>query len=132
MKGVKINENLRNYIRHHSFLFIFAIATFFVSASATAAGYWHELNVQEVAQQEINNCKFAGEVVGSSGYGKITKTTWKNKAKHKALKRAADLNATHIVWEDNSTGYGSGRFVSGKTFICNDSNKIVKASTAKK
>ena len=110
---------------------IFAVTIMFTSASAMADGYWHQLNVQEVARQELNDCKLVGEVVGSSGYGKTTKSIWKNKAKHKALKHAANLNATHVVWEDDSTGYGSGRFVSGKAFICNDSNTIVKASAAK-
>lgn len=131
MKGVKINENLRNYICRYSFLFIFATTAFFASANATADGYWHELNVQEAALQELNDCKLVGEVVGSSGYGKTTKSIWRNKAKHKALKHAADLKATHIAWKDDSTGYGSGRFVSGKAFVCNDSNTIVKASAAK-
>lgn len=110
---------------------ILAVTIMFTSASAMADGYWHKLEVQEVARQELNDCILAGEVVGSSGYGKTTKSIWKNKAKHKALKQAAELNATHVVWEDNSTGYGSGRFVSGKAFVCNDSNKIVKASAAK-
>jgi hypothetical protein len=112
-------------------IMIFAVTIMFTSASAMADGYWHKLKVQAVALQELNDCKLVGEVVGSSGYGKTTKSIWRNKAKHKALKHAADLNATHVAWEDDSTGYGSGRFVSGKAFVCNDSNTIVKASAAK-
>lgn len=47
---------------------------------------------------------------------KTPKQFWKNKAKHKALKRAIKPSATHIVWDDNSTGYGSGQYVSGEVY----------------
>ena len=57
---------------------IFAVTILFTSASAMADGYWHQLNVQEIARQESNDCKLVGEVVGSSGYVKTTKSIWKN------------------------------------------------------
>jgi hypothetical protein len=132
MKGIKIYENLYN-IGYYCIFCLFAITAFVASAGAMAAGYWHKLNIQQATNQEISDCIFTGEVIGSSGFGKNTKTIWKDKAKHKALKRAAELNATHIVWIDGSTGYGSGRYVSGKTFICNSSSNVnkAKASAAK-
>lgn len=129
MKGIKIYENLYN-IGYYCFFCLFAITAFFASAGAMAAGYWHKLNIQQVSNQEISDCVFAGEVIGSSGFGKNTKTIWKDKAKHKALQRAVELNATHIVWIDSSTGYGSGRFVSGEAYICNSSSNVMKAKAS--
>lgn len=99
---------------------IIFVATFlFASASISAEGYWRDFNIQEATKQDINDCKLAGEVTGHASYGKTTKTLWKEKAMHEALQQAAELNATHIVWDDKSTGYGEGRFVSGEAYICN-------------
>lgn len=110
-------------------IIIFAVTALFASASANAAGYWHAYDhIQQVNSKEelnLNNCEYAGEVAAHSSYGRSTKTVWKNKAKHKAIKQAGDLNATHVVWADGSTGYGNGRFVAGEAYICNEN--IVKA-----
>ena len=99
---------------------ILATVTLFTSTNIIAEGYWQEFNIQEATLQDVKDCKLVGEVEGHSNYGKPTKQIWKEKAKHEAMKNANELNATHIVWSDDSTGYGSGRFVSGNAYICNE------------
>jgi hypothetical protein len=98
---------------------ILAIVTLFTSTNIIAEGYWQKFNIQEATLQDVKDCRLVGEVEGHSSYGKTTKQIWKEKAKHEAMKHADELNATHIVWNDDSTGYGSGRFVSGNAYICN-------------
>lgn len=98
---------------------ILAAVVLLTSTNINADGYWREYNIQEATKQEMKDCKLVGEVVGHSSYGKTTKLAWKEKAKHEAIQHADELNATHIVWTDGSTGYGSGRFVSGDAYICN-------------
>ena len=98
---------------------ILTTITLLTSTNTIAEGYWHKFNIQETTLQEVKDCRLVGEVEGHSSYGKITKQIWKEKAKHEAVKHASELNATHIVWSDDSTGYGSGRFVSGSAYICN-------------
>lgn len=101
-------------------VYAFAVVALFMSTSTHAEGYWHEFDhIQETTVEKVeDDCRLVGEVVGHSSYGKITKTTWEDKAKHEALKKANELKATHIVWSDDSTGYGSGRFVAGNAYIC--------------
>jgi hypothetical protein len=101
-------------------VYAFSIMALVTSTIIYAEGYWHEFDhIQETTVEKVKeNCTLVGEVVGHSSYGKITKTTWEDKAKHEALKKADELKATHIVWSDDSTGYGSGRFVAGDAYIC--------------
>jgi hypothetical protein len=99
---------------------ILAAVTLFTSTNIFAEGYWHKFNIQEATSQDVKDCRRVGEVEGHSSDGKTTKQIWKEKAKHEAMKHANELNATHIVWTDDSTGYESGRFVSGNAYICNE------------
>ncbi|SFP68406.1 hypothetical protein SAMN05216419_10136 [Nitrosomonas cryotolerans] len=109
------------------FLLILAMALLIAPAVVTAAG--NKYDIQQVAAAKVNNCKFIANVKGSSGYGVTHVTVWKNKGKHKALEQASKLNATHVVWNNDATGYGSGPRVSGSAYYCDGPEKMAGATS---
>ncbi len=107
-------------------LLILTMALLITPAIVVAAGNKHD--IQQVAAAKVNNCKFIANVKGSSGYGVTHVTVWKNKGKHKALEQASNLNATHVVWDNGATGYGSGPRVSGSAYYCDGHEKMADAT----
>ncbi len=91
---------------------------------AIADGSGHNYDIQQVTESEIGNCTFLADVQGSSSYGKTHVAAWKEKGKHKALEQAVDLNATHVVWNNRSTGYGSGPRISGSAYYCDSVKRL--------
>jgi hypothetical protein len=46
----------------------------------------------------VSECKYLGEVIGTSKAGNMVYDVGKNRAKDDALEQAAKLGGTHIVW----------------------------------
>ncbi len=72
--------------------------------------------VLQADERMITNCKYLGDVTGTSGWGNLAASTGVNNAKNEALEQAASLGATHVVWTQVSAGYVS--FVNGRAYRC--------------
>lgn len=97
-------------------LFLFNICAFVAAcfAASVAIAGENSYNIIEVAKADVEaqGCSYLGEVWGVSG-GKLSKwnrfsaNSSKHKAEDKALKMAAELDATHLVWSE-LTGESDG------------------------
>lgn len=73
--------------------------------------------VRETDAQGAAGCEFLGDVYGKSGWGGAAATgVGVNNARNSALKKAARLGATHVVWGDIDGGMFT--IVSGKAYRC--------------
>ena len=72
--------------------------------------------VLDADEKVVSNCKYLGEVTGTSGWGNLAASTGINNAKNEAFEYAAGLGATHIVWTQISGGYSP--FVNGRAYRC--------------
>ena len=109
-------------------LFVIMITFLAMTTTAHAAGSTHGIIVMASADVESSDCKYVGDVWGTSGWGKSTLTVWKHKAEHKAMKMAKELNATHVYWEGHSAGdYGHGPDAHGKAYRCEGSGNVASS-----
>jgi hypothetical protein len=60
--------------------------------------------VKEASQREVNLCEFVGQVEGKALTRHAQGTSMREIAKGDALKKAANLGATHIVWKEVTDG----------------------------
>lgn len=86
-----------------------------LSGCSTKLSYQASL-IQDADLHQISNCKYLGDVDGTSGFGNLAASTGINNAKNEAREKAANINATHIIWTTVSGGYSP--FVSGKAYQC--------------
>lgn len=113
-------------------LLLFNLCAFVVcSAASVAIAGENAYNILEVAKADVEaqGCSYLGEVWGVSG-GKLSKwnrfsaNSGKHKAEDKALKMAADLNATHLVWSEHVAGGSDGhQHVYADAYRCGSSAK---------
>lgn len=73
--------------------------------------------VAEADARMVANCRFLGSVRGSFGWGNVL-FNGNARAMRDALKKARDLGATHIVWDQVSTDAAGFNHASGKTYFC--------------
>lgn len=100
-------------------LFVIMLTFFAMTSTAHTAGSNHGIIVMASADVESSNCKYVGDVWGTSSWGKSSLTVWKNKAEHRAMKMAKNLDATHVYWEGQSEGgYGNDPHAYGKAYRC--------------
>lgn len=66
--------------------------------------------------QMVQNCKYLGDVNGSSGWGGLAASVGMENAKREALEKAAALGATHVVWVNIHGGFNP--FVHGRAYKC--------------
>lgn len=65
-----------------------------------AAGYSPEAErVREAHENEVTDCEQIGEVYGSSSGFHWSSGEAMHNARNKALERAHELNASHVVWQ---------------------------------
>jgi hypothetical protein len=64
----------------------------------------------------VADCKFVGDVQGSSGFGNVAASVGMENAKNEALEKAAKLGATHVVFVTVSGGYSP--YATGKAYKC--------------
>ena len=67
--------------------------------------------------KDVENCEFLGDVHGVSSFYGVFAASALESSRQSAMKRAAELGATNIVWQTNDTSYGSTS-VTGNAFNC--------------
>lgn len=72
--------------------------------------------VLEADERTVSNCKYVGDVAGTSGWGNLAASTGIKSAKTEAFEQAASLGATHVVWTQISGGYSP--FVNNRAYRC--------------
>ncbi|CAL1239123.1 hypothetical protein [Candidatus Methylocalor cossyra] len=77
-------------MKRQSFALLAALAVFGVGIA--------HAKPDEVSEAAVKNCRYLGQVEGSSGYGK--NFGWQPLAKADAERKADRIGATHIVWKD--------------------------------
>jgi hypothetical protein len=74
-------------------------------------------DVLEADDQMVTACTFVGTVTASSGWGGMAQGFGQSRARASAMKRAAQKGATHIVWSNQSSGYG-GANAGARAYKC--------------
>jgi hypothetical protein len=64
----------------------------------------------------VTNCKYVGEVQGSSGFGNLAASAGMENAKNEAREQATKLDATHVVWNNVTGGFAPN--ASAKAYRC--------------
>jgi hypothetical protein len=70
----------------------------------------------------VANCKFLGNVHGSSGWGGLAGGVGVENAKNGARENAAELGATHVVWVSESGGLVSSGLA--RAYACAPSTQV--------
>jgi len=98
------------------FIKVFAATTLLcLSASSNAAGTLNNHTIIADASN-INNCKFLHNISAKSGYSK--RNNWQRHTTHKALLKAEEFGATHLVISQvERIGVYNGN-VQGKAYQC--------------
>lgn len=87
-----------------------ALASCATTLSPTAS------RVIQADEKMIADCKFLGQVEGSSGFGNIAATAGMTNARNQATERAAAMGATHILFTNVSGGYSPS--AQGRAYRC--------------
>ena len=80
--------------------------------------------IREVGKENVSECKYLGEVTGSSQVGsQIDEAyhTGEDRAQSEAKEKAAQLGATHIVWRKFIKG--TPVFVIGDAYLCGETTR---------
>ncbi|MBF0170049.1 MAG: hypothetical protein HQK87_02995 [Nitrospinae bacterium] len=83
---------------------------------ACATGHIDKRGVIESDSQMVEKCKFLGTVEGSSGWGNAAGNLGVENSKNEAYKKARDLGATNIVWQQQHRGFTSA--IIGNAYRC--------------
>jgi hypothetical protein len=74
--------------------------------------------IQEADSQMVADCISLGSVEAYSGWGGcLCQGVGSSSAKNQALNKAAKLDATHIVWSDQKSGFMGAKFT-GQAYRC--------------
>lgn len=74
------------------------------------------MQVRDATQADVARCKFLGRVRGTSGFGNAAASVGIANSKNEARADAAELGATHIVWQSVSGSWSS--YAEGEAFKC--------------
>ena len=107
--------NLSLRISKIQILFFVVVAILMLNGCATTLSQ-SAARVVDADTKMTENCKFLGDVLGSSGWGGFGISVGVNNAKNEAREKAASMSATHIVWHGVSGGTCPS--VSGKAYLC--------------
>lgn len=92
-------------------------ATLLLAACVSTQPVSRSPAVTPATAEQVAGCQYVDDLVGVSGmYGVFADKGIEN-ARKKALEKAASLGATHVVWADANTGYGSTS-AAGKAYRC--------------
>jgi len=111
-----MNTSLVNDIyKKITLICVIAIFSFSLFSCATTLSP-QAIQIHDADMATVKNCKYVGDVHGSSGWGNIAASTGIQNAKNEAREQATSMGATHIVWNNISGGYSP--YVSGKSYRC--------------
>lgn len=102
-------------ISRYEFLFYSVVAILMLTGCATTLSQ-SAARLIDADMKMTENCKFIGDVHGSSGWGNLAASTGIENAKNEAREKAATMGATYIVWTGMAGGYSP--YVSGKAYLC--------------
>ena len=74
--------------------------------------------VADADEKSVADCRFVGEVQGSSGWGNLAASAGMENAKNEAREKAAKFGATNIIWQTVSGRYSP--YASGRAYACKD------------
>jgi len=75
------------------------------------------MSVKDADQKMVEACTYLGEVEGTSGWGGVAgHSAGRSNAMNAARSKAADLGATHIVWEGHDAGMMT--LANGRAYRC--------------
>ena len=94
---------------------ILFVTTFILSGCSTTLSQNASL-VQVADSNMVKNCKFLGDVQGSSGWGGLAASQGMQNSRNEAQEKAYLLGASHIAWVNISGGYSP--FAVGKAYQC--------------
>lgn len=75
--------------------------------------------VKPATPERVKSCEYLDDIIGTSGWYGVFATQGVENARAKTMTKAANLGATHIVWQSNTVNYGSTS-VAGKAYRCTD------------
>ncbi len=112
---VKEKMAMRTYIITLFATLIMLIGSTAISGCATTKSTM-AAKVLEADENVVSQCKYLGDVTGTSGWGNLASSSGINNAKNEALEQATKLGATHVVWKQVSGGYSP--YVNGRAYCC--------------
>lgn len=74
------------------------------------------VKVADADETMVAACRFVGEVHGSSGWGNVAASAGMENAKTEAREKAAQMGATHVVWQTVAGGYSP--YAIGRVYSC--------------
>jgi hypothetical protein len=74
-------------------------------------------NIVDADLHMVENCKYIGSFVGTSGTGNLAQAIGITNAKNEVREKAALNGATHVMWTEVIGGYSP--YVNGRAYICN-------------
>lgn len=74
--------------------------------------------IKEADERMVAHCTYLGDVAGSSMMSNMAAERGRQNAKTGALKQAAELGATHVVWSTITSTSGGGSQANGKAYRC--------------
>jgi hypothetical protein len=92
------------------------VATYLILSGCATTSSSHAMKIKDADAKIIENCRYLGDVYGSSGWGNLAASTGIQNAKNEAREQAVTLGATHIVWTNVAGGYSP--YVSGRAYRC--------------
>lgn len=75
--------------------------------------------VQPATPERVKTCEYLDDIIGTSGWYGVFATQGVENARAETMTKAANMGATHIVWQSNAVNYGSTS-VAGKVYRCTD------------
>lgn len=75
--------------------------------------------VKPATPERVKSCEYLDDIIGTSGWYGVFATQGVENARAETMTKAANLGATHIVWQSNTVNYGSTS-VAGKAYRCTD------------
>ncbi len=91
----------------------------FVGCATTSVSYTASRNgtVKAATPEQVATCEYLDDIIGASGWYGVFASQGVDNARAEVLVKAANIGATHIVWQSNTVGYGSTS-VAGRAYRC--------------
>lgn len=76
------------------------------------------LVIKQVPEEQVQACHYLGNVFGTSGYTNLALDFGEQNARNEALNRAANLGATHVVWQGITKEWNTDVSVAAGAYRC--------------
>jgi hypothetical protein len=110
---------LSSYVMKKTFISLLSVSLVACAAPSVPYTYVTKGLVKPATNKMVEDCEYLDDLVGTSGWYGVFATQGIENARNEILIKAANIGATHIVWQFPSVGYGSTSVV-GKSYRCID------------